>query len=73
MDSSRIRQASCLVLRLLKANEYVEHLAYISFADTSNDVREEAKETLFSCGAVGRKLYEDSQLFAHGFQGFAVK
>jgi hypothetical protein len=72
-DSASIRQASCLVLMLLKATEVMEQLVYISYADTSGSVREQAKVTLFSCGDSGRRLYEESQLFAHGFQGLSVK
>ena len=72
-DSSLIRQAACIVLMLLSASETMDQLLYISYADTNAGVREQAKHTLFSLGDSGRKLYESSQLFAHGFQGLAVK
>lgn len=72
-DSSLVRQSSCLVLMLLNARETMDQLLYISYADTSQEVREQAKNTLFSCGDSGRRLYESSQLFAHGFQGLSVK
>lgn len=72
-DSALVRQASCQVLMLLNARETMDQLLYISYADTSPAVREQAKNTLFSCGDSGRRLYESSQLFAHGFQGLSVK
>ncbi|RWS13978.1 protein kinase pkn/prk1: effector-like protein [Dinothrombium tinctorium] len=73
VDYASLRQASCLALMLLNATEVMDELVYISYADTSSAVREQAKSTLFSFGDIGRKLYEESQLFAHGFQGLSVK
>ncbi|RWS27301.1 protein FAM65B-like protein [Leptotrombidium deliense] len=72
-DLPSLRQASCIVLMLLAASEVMDELVYISYADTSAAVREQAKSTLFAFGDTGRKLYEESQLFAHGFQGLSVK
>lgn len=46
----------------------------VSYADTTLAVREQAKMALFACGGQdGRKMYENSQLFAHGFQGLTLK
>lgn len=73
VDSPYVRKACCLALRLLKASEYMKQLAYILMADDCSDVREQAKATLLACGSAGRKMYEESQLFAHGFQRLAVK
>lgn len=72
-DLPSLRQASCMVLMLLAASEVMDKLVYISYADTAAAVREQAKSTLFAFGDTGRKLYEESQLFAHGFQGLSVK
>lgn len=73
VDSRYVRRASCAVFKLLKASEFMEHLAYISLADDCPEVREQAKSALFSCGSLGRKMFEDSQLFAHGFHRLTVK
>jgi len=72
-DSPLIRQSACLVLMLLNGKETMDQLLYVSYADTNSGVREQAKHALFSLGDNGRKMYESSQLFAHGFQGLSVK
>ncbi|XP_053205857.1 rho family-interacting cell polarization regulator 1-like isoform X2 [Panonychus citri] len=67
VDSRYVRHASCKVMKILKASEFMKHLAYISLADDCSEVRDQAKAALFSFGTLGRKLYTESQLFAHGF------
>lgn len=72
-DSPQVRQSACLVLMLLCAKESMNQLLYIACYDDNSRVREQAKQSLFSLGESGRKLYEENHLFANGFQGLGTK
>lgn len=72
-DSAQLRQAACLAMTLLNGSEYLNQLVFICTVDTSERVRNQAKQTLLSFGKEGQQLYLDSQRFNHGFQGLIVK
>ncbi|XP_067121447.1 rho family-interacting cell polarization regulator 2-like isoform X1 [Centruroides vittatus] len=72
-EHDAIRQSSCAALSVLEATEYMEQLVYLTYADENFRVRQQARDALLSFGEEGRKAYEESQLFTHGFQGLNVK
>ncbi|XP_064476628.1 rho family-interacting cell polarization regulator 2-like isoform X2 [Ornithodoros turicata] len=72
-DAAVTRQGCCRALSLIQAQEFMEQLVHLSYADESPKVRQEAKDALFSFGESGRKEYKQSQLVTHGFQGRSVK
>ncbi|CAN8004287.1 unnamed protein product [Ixodes hexagonus] len=51
----------------------MEELVHLSYADEVANVRQQAKEALFSFGEDGRREFQQSQLVVHGFQGLTVK
>lgn len=69
----KMRCAACLGLQILKAQETMEQLVFLSESDSSAMVKQAAKDTLFSFGDEGRLAYQESQLTAHGFQGIDVR
>ncbi|XP_037527179.1 rho family-interacting cell polarization regulator 1 isoform X1 [Rhipicephalus sanguineus] len=72
-DAALTRQGCCRALSFLQAQEYMEELVHLSYADEVAKVRQQAKEALFSFGEDGRREFQQSQLVAHGFQGLTVK
>lgn len=72
-EHDAIRQSSCAALSVLEATEYIEQLVYLTYADENFRVRQQARDALLSFGDEGKKAYEESQLFMHGFQGLNVK